>query len=111
MSRSAISRLGEDDETSRHVQQPADVEVLAGLRHHRFVGRDDEHHEVDAADPGEHVLDEALVAGNVHERDAAVPSIRRQCANPRSIVMPRSCSSFSRSGSVPVSARTSALLP
>ncbi len=32
-------------------------------------------------------------------------------ANPRSIVMPLACSSFSRSGSIPVSARTSALLP
>jgi hypothetical protein len=33
------------------------------------------------------------------------------CANPRSIVMPRAFSSFSRSGSVPVSAMTRALLP
>ncbi len=34
-----------------------------------------------------------------------------QCANPRSIVMPRAFSSFNRSGSVPVSACTSALFP
>ena len=33
------------------------------------------------------------------------------CAKPRSMVMPRAFSSFSRSGSVPVSASTSALLP
>jgi hypothetical protein len=33
------------------------------------------------------------------------------CANPRSIVMPRAFSSFNRSGSVPVNARTSVLLP
>ena len=51
------------------MQQTADVEMLARLRHHRFVGRDDEHHEIDAADAGEHVLDEALVAGDVDERE------------------------------------------
>ena len=34
-----------------------------------------------------------------------------QCANPRSMVIPRAFSSFSRSGSVPVRALTRALLP
>ena len=67
-------------------------------------------HDVDAADAGEHVLDEALVAGHVDEREVRSPSSVR-CAKPRSIVIPRAFSSFSRSGSVPVSARTSALLP
>ncbi len=33
------------------------------------------------------------------------------CAKPSSIVIPRAFSSFSRSGSIPVSARTSVLLP
>ena len=50
-------------------QQPADVEVLARLRHHRLVGGDDQHDAVDAADAGEHVLHEALVAGHVDERE------------------------------------------
>ena len=50
-------------------QQRADVEVLAGLRHHRFVGGDDQHHGVDAADAGQHVLDEPLVARHVDEPD------------------------------------------
>ena len=43
--------------------------MLAGLRHHAFVGRDDQQREVDAADAGQHVLDEALVAGDVHDLD------------------------------------------
>ncbi len=61
--------LGENDQTSGDVQQPADVKVLTRLRHDRLVGRDDEHHEVHAADSGEHVLHEAFVAGHVHERE------------------------------------------
>ena len=39
------------------------------------------------------------------------PPASARCAKPRSMVMPRSFSSASRSGSVPVSACTSALLP
>ena len=61
--------FGERNEAGGHAQEPADVEMLAGLRHHRLVGRDDEDDEIDAADPGEHVLDEPLVAGHVDERE------------------------------------------
>ncbi|MEZ5978002.1 MAG: hypothetical protein R3F34_07285 [Planctomycetota bacterium] len=39
------------------------------------------------------------------------PSGNSMFANPRSMVSPRSFSSFNRSGSIPVSARTSVLLP
>jgi len=42
---------------------------------------------------------------------ASVPDGRERRANPSSIVIPRSFSSFSRSGSVPVSARTRELFP
>ena len=35
--------------------------------HDRFVGRDDEHQQIDAADPGEHVFDESLVTGDIDE--------------------------------------------
>ena len=54
---------------ARDLQKPADVEVLARLRHHGFVGRDDQHDQVDAAGAGQHVLDEALVARDVDERE------------------------------------------
>ena len=63
-------RLGQRDDAARDPQQAADVEVLAGLRLDGFVGRDHEQHQVDAAHPGQHVLDEALVAGDVHEAQA-----------------------------------------
>ena len=53
--------------------------MLARLRHHRFVGGDDEDHEVDAADAGEHVLDEPLVAGHVDEGEVdAVDDLVRE---------------------------------
>ncbi len=64
--------LGQRDHPGRHAQQAADVEVLARLRHHRLVGRDDQHDEIDAAGAGEHVLHEALVAGDVDEREVDV---------------------------------------
>ena len=44
------------------------MEVLARLRHHGLVRRDDEEHGVDAVGAGEHVAHEALVAGDVDER-------------------------------------------
>src|SRR5687768_9108430 len=46
--------------------------MLAGLRLDRLVRGDDEQRAVDAADAGEHVLDETLVAGNVDEADLVV---------------------------------------
>ena len=59
--------LGQGDEAGADAQQAADVEVLAGLRLHRLVGGDHQHDEVDAADAGEHVLDEPLVSRHVDE--------------------------------------------
>ena len=59
--------LGERHHAMRDSQQAADIEVLARLRLDGFVGRDDEQHQVDAAHAGQHVLDEALVPGHVHE--------------------------------------------
>ena len=59
--------LGERDDPARHFEQAADIEVLAGLRLDGFIGGDDEQHQVDAAHAGQHVLYEALVAGDIHE--------------------------------------------
>ena len=84
--------------------------MLAGLRHDPFVGGDDEQGEVDAAGAGEHVVDEALVAGDVDEADDGAVR-RRHEAKPRSMVMPRAFSSGRRSASMPVSARTRVVLP
>ena len=51
--------------------------MLAGLRHDGFVGRNDQHHHVDAAHAGKHVLDESLVTGHVDEADGRL-SIERE---------------------------------
>ena len=48
------------------VEQLEDLQVLVGLGHHPFHDIDHQQHQVDAADAGEHVADEALVAGDVH---------------------------------------------
>ena len=41
--------------------------MLARLRHHALVGRDDQQGDVDAADAGQHVVDEALMARHVDD--------------------------------------------
>ena len=62
--------LGERDDAARDAQQAADIEMLAGLRLDGFVGGDHEEHQVDAAHAGQHVLDEALMPGDVDEAQA-----------------------------------------
>ena len=81
------------------------------LRLPAFGRGDDEQARVDRADSREHVLDEADVAGHVDERDVRRRTAAWSHAKPRSIVSPRRFSSAKRSGSVPVSARTSVDLP
>ena len=44
--------------------------MLLGLRHHAVVGCDGEQHQIDAVRAGEHVADEALVAGDVDDTGA-----------------------------------------
>ena len=65
---------------------------------------------VDTADPGQHVLDEALVAGDVDDADLAAA---RQTKPGETEVdrHRRAFSSARRSGSIPVSALTSVDLP
>ena len=58
-------------------------------------------------DPGQHVGHEPLVPGHVDEREPLRPDGSVIQAKPRSMVMPRRCSSAHRSGSIPVSARSS----
>ena len=50
-------------------EQIDNCEVLTRLRHHPFVGRDNQQGEIDAAHAGEHVLDEAFVARHVDDAD------------------------------------------
>ena len=62
--------LGQGDDAVTQAEQAEDFEMFARLRHDRIVGGDDEHGEVDAGGAGEHVLDEALVAGHVDDAEA-----------------------------------------
>ena len=64
--------LGQHDEPGGEPEQAEDFQVLAGLRHHRVVGRDDEQGQVKAGRAGKHVANEPLVAGDVDERDPGV---------------------------------------
>ncbi len=62
--------LGQGDDAVAQAEQAEDFQVLARLRHDRIVGGDDQHGQVDAGGAGEHVLDEALVAGHVDDAEA-----------------------------------------
>src|SRR5581483_3558789 len=61
--------LGEGHHAALHAQQVEDGQVLAGLGHHALVGGDYQKGKVDAADAGQHVLDEALVSWHVDDTD------------------------------------------
>ena len=61
--------LSDDGQPAVDVEQVDDGQVLAGLRHHGLVRGDDEQGEVYAADAGQHVVDEPLVARNVDDAD------------------------------------------
>ena len=61
--------LGQGNQAVLEAEQPEDFQVFAGLRHDAVVGRDHQQGEVDAGGAGEHVLDETLVAGHVHDAD------------------------------------------
>ena len=67
--------LGQRDDAVPDAEELEDFEVLAGLRHDRVVGRDDEQRQVDAGRPGEHVLDEPLVPGHVHDAEPELAEV------------------------------------
>ena len=64
--------LGERDHAGRDAEQRADREVLARLRHHALVGRHHQDHQIDAAQPRQRVVHEALVTGHVDEAELDV---------------------------------------
>ena len=61
--------LGQHYQAMLDLQQVQDMQVLLGLRHDAFVGSDDQHRRVDTTDARQHILDEALVAGNIDDAD------------------------------------------
>ena len=63
--------LRERDDPAVDAEDVEDLQVLLGLRLPPLVGRDDEQHQADRPDAGEHVADEPLVARDVDEADLA----------------------------------------
>ena len=63
--------LGERDHRAVRAEDVDDLEVLLRLRLPPLVGRDDEQHEADGSDPGEHRADEPLVPRHVDEPELA----------------------------------------
>src|SRR5262249_8808830 len=63
--------LGHDRETPADLEQIDDLQMLDGLRHHALVRGHDQEHSVEAVDAGQHVANEAGVAGNVDYADQA----------------------------------------
>jgi len=56
-------------------EQAQDFQVLDGLRLDGLLGGDDEDGQVDAGGAGQHVLDEALVAGHVDDAEAVLAQV------------------------------------
>ncbi len=67
--------LGDGDDAVTQAEQFEDFEMFAGLRHDAVVGGHDEQGEIDAGRPGEHVLDEAFVPGNIDDAQAKFAEI------------------------------------
>ncbi|MNF72525.1 hypothetical protein D3C84_545050 [compost metagenome] len=59
--------FGQGHQGAADAKQFGDGQVLAGLWHHAVVGGDHQQQQVDAAGAGQHVVDEAFVAGHVDE--------------------------------------------
>src|SRR5262245_51315921 len=69
----------QDCEALLNVEQRTDVEMLTRLGHHRFVSGYNEHDQVSASNAGKHVLDEALVAGNIDKTDGRFGIQSKMC--------------------------------
>ena len=71
--------LRDRDHAAPDAQQLQHGQVLARLRHHRIVGRDDQQRRVDARRAGHHRVNESLMARNVDQREpqAAVVEMRK----------------------------------
>jgi hypothetical protein len=59
--------LRHGDHAAGDCQQVEDRQMLMGLGHHPFIGSHHHQRQVNAAHPGEHVLDEVAVTWHVHD--------------------------------------------
>ena len=49
--------------------------MLAGLRHHAFVGSDYQREQIDAVRTGQHVLDQPFMTGHVNKTQAQITQL------------------------------------
>ena len=66
--------LGQRDGRTLQTEQLGDRQMLPRLRHRPVIRGDDEQQEIDAGGPGQHVVDQLLVAGDVDEAGSVLPS-------------------------------------
>ena len=62
-------RFRQCDDPGTNAQESQDGQVLSGLRHHAFIGRDDEQCEIDAGGARKHCADERFVSRDVNDPD------------------------------------------
>ncbi len=65
--------LAYDHEDAAHVEKLQNLQMLDRLRHHAFVGVDDQQQELHAGCASQHIVQETLVAGHVD--DAAFDTV------------------------------------
>src|ERR1700723_627572 len=104
------------DHGAAHAEVGEDLQVLFGLRHPAVVGSDDQQRQSMEPTPATMFFTKSSWPGtstipSTIDEEGLARSGSSRCAKPRSMVIPRSCSSGRRSGSVPVSALIKALLP
>jgi hypothetical protein len=71
-------RLRQGNDSATHAQEAEDGEVLAGLRHDSFVGRDDEERQVNTRGAGHHGSHEGLMTRHIHDADGPHPLERER---------------------------------
>ena len=59
--------FGQHQDSATDIQQLQDLQMLPGLRHDPFVDIHHQQHQIDAADAGQHVVDEALMSGHIDD--------------------------------------------
>ncbi len=64
--------LGDDDSAARKPQQAQHRQMLARLRHHAIVGRDQQQRMVDTRSAGEHRMHKSFVTRDIDEADAFI---------------------------------------
>ncbi len=69
--------LRQGDKPGAEAEQTENLQMLARLRHHRVIRRDDQKRQVQPGRAGEHVSNESLVARDINQGESATRQIKR----------------------------------